>query len=205
MQEQDIENLISYGTCIENPKTARILIVDDQEPNIRLLERILADASYENLHATADARQVLRLCEEIQPDLILLDLHMPFLSGFEVMKQIRESLKPQSYLPILVLTADIAPDTKRAALRAGALDFLNKPFDPVEVTLRANNLLTTRFLHLRLQAHAQLLAEKLCSTNDVLARYLNELRSKNERLVSDLGAAREALAVQLHQRGSLET
>lgn len=205
MQEQDIENLILYGTWIENPKDARILIVDDQEPNIRLLEHILADASYENLHTTTNAREVLRLCEDIRPDLILLDLHMPYLSGFEVMKQIRESLKPQSYLPILVLTADVASDTKRAALRAGAMDFLSKPFDPVEVLLRANNLLTTRFLHLRLQSHAQLLAEKLCSTNDMLARYLNELRRKDERLASDFAAAREAMAVQLRGSGSLET
>jgi len=204
MQEQDIENLTLYGTWIENPKNARILIVDDQEPNIRLLERILTDTGYKTLHATTDAREVLRLCHEVEPDLILLDLHMPYLSGFEVMKQIRESLKPRSYLPILVLTADVDPDTKRAALKAGAMDFLSKPFDPVEVTLRANNLLTTRFLHLRLQAHAQLLAEKLCSTNDALSRYVNELGRKNERFVSDLNAAREAMAVQLQADGSLE-
>ncbi len=204
MQEQDIENLILYGTWIENPKNARILIVDDQEPNIRLLERILTDTGYKTLHTTTDAREVLRLCHEVEPDLILLDLHMPYLSGFEVMKQVRESLKPRSYLPILVLTADVHPDTKRAALKAGAMDFLSKPFDPVEVTLRANNLLTTRFLHLRLQAHARLLAEKLCSTNDALSRYVNELGRKNERFVSDLNAAREAMAVQLQGHGSLE-
>jgi putative two-component system response regulator len=190
MPDGGLENLIAHGTWIENPKTGRILIVDDQEATVRLLEYIFADAGYGNVHSTMDARAVLRLCREMDPDLILLDLHMPLLNGFDVMKQLHESLQPQSYLPILVLTADIAPETKRAALKVGAMDFLSKPFDPVEVTLRANNLLTIRFLHLRLQAHARLLAEKLCSANEMVTRYCEELRSKNERLASDLSAAR---------------
>ncbi len=100
----------------------------------------------------------------------MLDLHMPLVNGFDVMKHIENVLQPQIYLPILVLTGDIALETRRAALDAGAMDFLNKPFDAVEVALRARNLITTRFLHLRLQAFACLLAEKLCSTNGLLAR-----------------------------------
>src|ERR1700730_10487814 len=101
MAEQVLENLNSHGTWIENPKAGRILIVDDQEANVALLERILADAGYEKTYATTDGRAVVRLCQQIQPDLIVLDLHMPFLNGFEVIKQIREWFQPQSYLPIL--------------------------------------------------------------------------------------------------------
>ena len=85
-----------------------------------------------------------------------------------VLKLVQDSLEPQTYFPILVLTADSAVETRRAALNAGAMDFLTKPFDPIEVSLRAKNLIITRFLHLKLESYARLLAEKLCSTNKLL-------------------------------------
>lgn len=168
--EHSSDDGMVYGTWIENPKTGRIVIIDDQEENVQLLECLLRDAGFENITATTDARAVVSLCREVDPDLIMLDLHMPFWDGFEVMKQIQDVLQPQVYLPILVLTGDIALETRRAALESGAMDFLNKPFDAVEVALRARNLITTRFLHVRLQAAARLLAEKLCSTNGLLAK-----------------------------------
>jgi CheY-like chemotaxis protein len=170
MLEQRTEDLMAFGTLIENPKTGHILIVDDQDENVQLLQCLLKDAGFENITCTTDARTVVSLCREAEPDLIMLDLHMPRLDGFEVMRHIENLLRPQIYLPILVLTGDVAAETRRAALEAGAMDFLNKPFDVVEVALRAKNLITTRFLHLRLQAYARLLAEKLCSTNELLAR-----------------------------------
>jgi len=172
MLQRHSEDSMAYGTWIENPNRGRILIVDDQDENIQLLECLLQDAGFENITSTTDPGAVVSLCREVNPDLIMLDLHMPALSGFEVMKQIESELKPGIYLPILVLTGDMALETRRAALDAGAMDFLNKPFDAVEVALRARNLITTRLLHLRLQAYARLLAEKLCSTNGQLARQM---------------------------------
>jgi putative two-component system response regulator len=100
---------------------------------------------------------------------------MPYLSGFEVMGIISELKAPSTWLPILALTADATPETKRAALKSGATDFLTKPFDPLEVILRVENLLQTRLLHLRLADVADLLAEKLCQTNTALERSHGEL------------------------------
>jgi PleD family two-component response regulator len=129
-------------------KKARILIVDDQESNIALLESVLERNGYADLKSTIDPRQVVGLLEKYQPDLILLDLLMPHLDGFAVMEQLRVLIPAEDFLPVLVLTADITPETKLRALAAGAYDFLTKPFDVGEVTLRIRNLLETRQLHL---------------------------------------------------------
>jgi DNA-binding response OmpR family regulator len=174
MRAQVSDQSVALGTWIDNPQLGRILIVDDQRANVRLLEGILGNAGYKNIHSTTDARSVIELCHELKPDLMLLDLHMPFLSGFEVMKQVQDSLEPQTYFPILVLTADITVETRRTALNAGAMDFLTKPFDSIEVSLRAKNLITTRFLHLKVEGYARLLAEKLCSTNKLLSQNLGQ-------------------------------
>jgi putative two-component system response regulator len=96
-----------------------------------------------------------------RPDLILLDLQMPYLDGFAVMKQLRAVVPPGSFLPILVLTADISAQAKRQALAEGASDFLTKPFDATEVILRIQNLLHTRRLHLQLQNENQMLEQKV--------------------------------------------
>jgi putative two-component system response regulator len=134
-------------------KNARILIVDDQEANVRLLEGILKRAAgYHALRSTTDPREVMSLYVEFQPDLILLDLHMPHVDGFAVMEQLKEIVPEDVFLPILVLTADVTPEAKQRALASGAKDFLAKPFDPTEVLLRIKNLLETRTLHLELRA-----------------------------------------------------
>ncbi|HEX4835940.1 MAG TPA: HD domain-containing phosphohydrolase [bacterium] len=134
-------------------KNARILIVDDQEANVRLLEGILKRAAgYHALRSTTDPREVMSLYVEFQPDLILLDLHMPHVDGFGVMDQLKEIVPEDVFLPILVLTADVTPEAKQRALASGAKDFLAKPFDPTEVLLRIKNLLETRTLHLELRA-----------------------------------------------------
>src|ERR1700730_12847774 len=101
----------------------------------------------------SDPRHVLPLFEEYKPDLILLDLLMPYFDGHAVMKQIAARIGSNCYLPILVLTADITPKAKQKALSAGASDFLTKPFDVIEVLLRIRNLLETRHLHLQLSRH----------------------------------------------------
>jgi putative two-component system response regulator len=126
-----------------------------------LLEGILQEEDYSDCRSITDSRQVLPIFLEYQPDLILLDLQMPYLDGFEVMKQLRGRVAPGAFLPILVLTADITSEAKRRALTEGATDFLTKPFDATEVLLRIRNLLQTRALHLQLQNQNQLLEQKV--------------------------------------------
>ena len=142
-------------------RAAQILLVDDHEANVRLLERILLQAGYTNLRRTTDPRQVLPLFSEVQPDLIVLDLHMPHLDGFAVLEQLRPLIPAGTYLPILVLSADITRDAKQRALQMGAKDFLTKPLDQVEVLLRIKNLLETRFLHRALRAQNQQLEQRV--------------------------------------------
>jgi len=140
---------------------ARILVVDDHRANVMLLESLLARVGYRHVRATTDPRSVPALCQEFDPDLILLDLHMPDLDGFEVMEQLAGLIPHGAYLPILVLTADIDDDVCRRALAAGAHDFLSKPFDVGEVQLRIANLLRTRFLHMELARHNDVLEERV--------------------------------------------
>lgn len=140
---------------------AKILIVDDEPANVTLLERTLARWGYANHISTTDAREVVSLFEQHRPDIILLDLMMPHLDGFEVMEQLKPLIPDSCYLPILVLTADITPEAKRKALAGGAKDFLTKPFDATELLLRIGNMLETRRLHLELQGHNQTLEERV--------------------------------------------
>lgn len=140
---------------------ARILIVDDEDANVRLLQRVLQASGFEDLESTTDPRQVLRIFETFHPDLVLLDLRMPYLDGYAVLDQLSAKIPPQTYLPVLVLTADITPDAKRRALSIGAKDFLTKPFDQIEVVLRVRNLLETRLFHVELQKHNEILEERV--------------------------------------------
>ncbi len=142
-------------------KRARILIADDQPANVHLLERLLNSAGYTHLASTTDPCQVLPLFSEFRPDLLLLDLLMPQLDGFAVMQQLQPLVSKGSYFPILVLTADVTPETRRRALAGGARDFLTKPLDRTEVLLRIQNLLETRFLHQALQTQNDRLEEEV--------------------------------------------
>lgn len=142
-------------------KEGKILIVDDQEANVRLLERILERAGYRNLTTTTDSRQALPLFQLAAPDVIILDLHMPHLDGFAVMEELCRHIPEGTYLPILVLTADETREAKQRALSMGARDFLTKPFDHTEALLRIRNLIETRFLHLRLQNQQEEVEEEV--------------------------------------------
>jgi putative two-component system response regulator len=148
----------------------RILIVDDQEASVVLLERILERAGYEEQAATTNSRQALSLFLSFQPDLILLDLHMPGLDGFALLEQLDPLVPADAYLPIIVLTADANPEVKHRALASGAKDFLTKPFDQVEVLLRIRTQLQARFLHLELAEHARLLDRRVRERTDELER-----------------------------------
>jgi putative two-component system response regulator len=127
--------------------SARILVVDNEETNIRTLSRILQAAGYTNVVTTTDPTRVLALFAEEEPDLVLLDLHMPVLDGVAVLERLAEVAAPQSYLPVLVLTGDASQQARRRALSKGAKDFVTKPFEVDEVLLRIRNLLETKFLH----------------------------------------------------------
>jgi two-component system NtrC family sensor kinase len=139
--------------------SARILIVDDEPANVRLLERLLESVRYRQLKGTTDSRRVLDLYRSFQPDLMLLDLLMPHLDGVAVLEQLRSVILSGEYVPVLVLTADATLDAKQRALAAGANDFLTKPFEQFEVVLRIRNLLDTRRLYLELDRQNRSLEE----------------------------------------------
>jgi putative two-component system response regulator len=172
----------------------KVLIVDDEILNVKLLEQLLRKVGYTNLQSTTDSRQVLSLHHEFQPDLILLDLMMPHLDGFAVMEQIRQTMLSNDFLPILVLTADASLDTKRRALAAGATDFLTKPFDQVEVRLRIDNLLRTRWQHTELQQQNHLLDEKVRERTHDLETAQREVVSNLTKLEQAQGEVLSRLA-----------
>jgi len=140
---------------------ARVMIVDDEIVNVRLLDRLLRGAGYIEIRSTTDSRQAIDLYIEMQPDLVLLDLRMPYRDGFEVLSELRVLTPDDCYLPVLVLTADATGGVLQRALLAGANDFLAKPFDAQEVVLRIRNLLQTRALYLALQQQNRVLEQRV--------------------------------------------
>lgn len=132
---------------------ARILIIDDADANLRLLENLLAKEGFNQVISTADSTKAIDLFTAFQPDLILLDLMMPELDGYAVLDLLAKHIPEDSYLPVLVLTADATIDARRKALALGAKDFLTKPFDNIEAMLRVWNLIETRLLYRKLKAY----------------------------------------------------
>lgn len=141
-------------------KQAKILIIDDQEANVLLLEKLLKLSGYKSIHKTTDSREALGLYKEINPDLVVLDIRMPHLDGFGVLEQFKqESLS--SYLPVLVLTAQSDMETRLKALDMGAKDFLEKPFDRLEAMTRIQNMLEVRLLHNEVRNQNRVLEERV--------------------------------------------
>jgi serine phosphatase RsbU (regulator of sigma subunit) len=130
-------------------RNASILIVDDKETNVRLLEGMLRVAGYTSVHSTTDPSKVCSLHATNRYSLILLDLQMPGLDGFQVMEGLKE-IETEGYLPVLVITAQ--PNHKVRALETGARDFIGKPFDQAELGARVHNMLEVRLLHRQLEA-----------------------------------------------------
>jgi PAS domain S-box-containing protein len=159
---------------------ASILIVDDQESNVSLLEQLLREAGYACVASTMNPREVCALHRKNRYDLILLDLQMPGMDGFEVMEGLKTN-DADGYLPVLVLTAQ--PGHKLRALQAGAKDFISKPFDLVEVKTRIHNMLEVRLLYKKLEnynkALEQTVQERTAELRESEARYrsLTELAS----------------------------
>lgn len=153
---------------------SKIMIVDDDPVNVLLLEKMLAHEGYNTLHSTSDSTQALALFAEIRPDLVLLDLTMPQVDGFEVMNQLKKvDLEPR--VPILVLTGLRDEKTKLRALESGAKDFLSKPFTQTEVSLRIKNLLEMRLLHKKVQMHNQILEDQVQARTAELERSTDQL------------------------------
>jgi len=149
-------------------RRARILVVDDEPVNVQLLEYLLKTTGYENVSSTYDPRQVVALHLKHRFDLIILDLHMPGMDGFDVMEALKP-LESDSWLPVLVVTAE--PDKKLAALEAGARDFIGKPFDTVEVMTRIRNLLEVRLLHRESLDYGSALERQVRERTAELARF----------------------------------
>jgi adenylate cyclase len=165
---------------------AKILIVDDQKANVLLLERMLRDASYTCIASTMDPLEVCALHRENRYDLILLDLQMPGMDGFQVLEGLKQ-IETDGYLPVLVITAQ--PDHKLRALKAGAKDFVTKPFDLAEVLSRVHNLLEVRLLYLETKRlYAQVVAEHKVSEGlllNVLPQAIAERLKAGPNVIAD--------------------
>ena len=159
---------------------ARILIVDDQQTNVQLLQQLLGEAGYRNLASTQNSGEVCALHRRNPYDLILLDLQMPGMDGFQVMEGLKTNAR-DAYLPVIVLTAQ--PGHKLRALQVGAKDFISKPFDLVEVKTRIRNMLEVRLLYRKLENYSrdleQAVDERTAELRESEARYrsLTELAS----------------------------
>jgi EAL domain-containing protein (putative c-di-GMP-specific phosphodiesterase class I) len=161
---------------------ATVLVVDDQSANVTLLERLLRAAGVARVHGLTDPTQAVGRCLELRPDLVLLDLHMPVVDGFTVLEALAKAVGADEFLPVLVLTADVAPEAKERALVAGAKDFLTKPFDRTEVLLRVHNLLETRALYARLERDKARLRAELEERKAQERRLLAERRRRRRRI-----------------------
>jgi putative two-component system response regulator len=162
----------------------RILAVDDEEANLLLLRRILERDGYTAVEVTTDPFRVPGMFGEIRPDLVLLDLHMPGMDGFELMEELGPLTDHGSSVPFLVLTADATDETRRRALSVGARDFLTKPLDRIELLLRVRNLLQVKQLQDRLR-------EQNANLEDTVAERTRDLEQARLEMLERLALAAE--------------
>jgi putative two-component system response regulator len=155
---------------------ACILVVDDEPANVRLLRRLLEREGYTRVHGTSDSGEALALLDTLDPDLVVLDLHMPFPDGYALLEHIGNRTPQGGYLPVLVLTGDAGTEAKNRALALGARDFLTRPFERLEARYRIRNLLHTRRLHRELEAERASLADRvLARTRELEAAHAETL------------------------------
>jgi signal transduction histidine kinase len=163
-------------------KEAHILMVDDEVSSTCLMTNFLNRIGYTQLQSINDSTRVFETIESFAPDLILLDLAMPKLNGFEILNALRAD-RQNEQIPVLVLTGDPSAKNKRRALAAGATDLLVKPFDPSEVSMRIRNLLQARFLRLEIQEQNRLLEERVGERTRELESALSDLQTAQRQLV----------------------
>jgi CheY-like chemotaxis protein len=178
----------------EQIRTANILIVDDNPTNVKLLEDILEQEDYVNVYSTTDPRQVRALNREWHFDLILLDLRMPHMDGFQVIDQLSEAIT-NDYLPVLILTAEADQETRLQALEKGAKDFITKPFEESEVLHRMRNMLEVRVLYKQQARIAQSLSRFFAP------EVIDQLTAADSDLALGHGVARHAAILMLDLRG----
>jgi len=170
---------------------ARILIVDDTPDNLVLLRAILSRAGYKCIHTLSDSTRALETIAELSPDLLLLDLMMLGMSGYDILRALPEQLGANNFLPVLVLTADMTQATPEQALSLGATDFITRPHMPFDVPLRVRNLLQTRALHLELQRQNVKLEAELAVRTLHLEAIQEELKAAQLDVIERLALAGE--------------
>jgi signal transduction histidine kinase len=164
-------------------KQAHILMVDNDVASTCLMTNFLHRIGYSTLESINDSTRTFETIETFRPDLILLDLLMPKISGFQVLEGLRTNQQSEDQIPVLVLTGDGTSENKRRALAAGATDLLVKPFDPSEVSVRMRNLLQTHFLQLEIQEQNRSLEERVHERTSQLESALESLRTAHRQLV----------------------
>src|SRR6185295_1319688 len=171
---------------------AGILIVDDQEANVSLLEQMLHGAGYVSVSSTRNPHEVCKLHLKNRYSLILLDLQMPGLDGFQVMEGLK-AIETEGYLPVLVQTSQ--PGQKLRALKSGAKDFVSKPFDLAEVLLRVHNMIEVRLLHMESELRAEQLKESFKKVDDLNTEIRNFYHTLSHELKTPLTSAREFVSI----------
>ena len=168
---------------VETKSNERILIVDDEPTNLKLLDKMLRSQGYQGLVLVDDPRRVLDLYQAMQPDLILLDLNMPYLDGYQVMEQLK-ALNDPLMPPIVILTAQHGKESLLRALATGARDFIGKPFDRNELLMRVRNLLDAQLAH-------RMLYDQKAVLECMVQQRTEELRRTQLQVVQRLGMAAE--------------
>ena len=170
---------------------ARILIVDDTPDNLVLLRAILSRAGYNCIRTLSDPTRALETIAEFSPDLLLLDIMIVGMSGYDILRALPERLGTNDFLPVLVLTADMTQATREQALSLGATDFITRPHMPFDVSLRVQNLLRSRALHLELQRHNVELEAELAARTLHLESIQEELKMAQLDVIERLALAGE--------------